>query len=137
MNMTNQINLKNVIDKINNWEDWKKVQIEIFHVDKWKEASIEMMEESSKRENLFFDGVVWEPFTDPYDVSSELKFIYEKIRLEVFKKLEPDAAKENEKHPEWYGKQCIFCKVVTEEYYSKKICPFCGKELLPWTLNND
>lgn len=124
------------INDINTWEDWNVFEIEYFNIKSWEELDLDKTEISLNRPKIFKDGVLWQPFEIPYDIPSELMFLYEKTMMMVFEKLEPEASFENKQHPEWYGKECMFCKLMTEEQYTSNICPFCKKELLPWPLDN-
>jgi hypothetical protein len=131
----NMDELEERINKLTCWDDWHNLEEELFHLSKWPEKTMEILSAESLRSDLQIDGYCWKPVIDPYSVSPEMQFLYEKIRLLVFSKLEPIAADENSKHPEWYGKWCVFCQIWTETY-TKMNCPNCEHELLPIPIND-
>lgn len=122
------------LEKICSWEDWYKIEIDIFHTDEWPETSIERLEEDLERPVEIIEGCEWDSTTNSYDVSPEVMHFYEKTRQKVFAILEPEADEENKQHPELYGKRCIYCRIWTRDF-SKQKCPKCSNELLDFPLN--
>lgn len=127
--------LRNGIEKISDWEDWDKIASEIFRVDEWEETDIDIVEEDLERLPIIINESEWISTTNSYDISPEIFHLYEKIRWQVFAKLEPDADKDNKSHPELYGKWCVYCKVWAREF-PQNDCPICGNELLPIAIND-
>ena len=123
-----------IINNISDWDEWDKIENEIFRQYEWEETDIDSIEADLERPPENIDGYTWESTTISYDISPEIFYLYEKSILEVFAKLEPEADKVNKMHPEWYGKWCVFCKIWTKDF-PKEVCPKCGKELLPLPLN--
>ncbi|PCN42170.1 hypothetical protein B9C88_22330 [Brevibacillus laterosporus] len=126
--------LENDFKKLSRWEDWNRIEKEIFHTDEWPETPIDRLEEDLERPVQIIEGCAWEPTTDSYDVAPEIMHLYEKTRQKVFSILEPEADEENKQHPELYGKRCIYCRIWTRDF-SKKNCPKCRNELLKLPLN--
>lgn len=122
--------LANEKNKITTWDDWDKLEEKIFKVQTWEETDINTLEKDLERPIITLDGYEWEPTTNSYNLPPEILHKYEKIRVEVFNKLEPEAAKENMSHPEIYAKWCVYCKRWSRKY-PKDNCPKCGNELLP------
>ncbi|MDO3677895.1 hypothetical protein [Paenibacillus ehimensis] len=92
------------------------------------------LEEDLERPVQIIEGCEWEPTTASYDVSPEIMHLYEKTRQKAFSILEPEADEENKKHPELYGKRCIYCRIWTRDF-SKQKCLKCGNGLLKLPLN--
>jgi hypothetical protein len=131
-----EIDRKRLTDEINrlsSWEDWERIEEDIFKLDEWDEEDYNI-ERDMERQIIVVEGHEWKPTTLSYDISPEIYHLHWKTRLEVFAKLEPDAAEENSRHPERYGKICVYCKRWSK-YYTKDNCPECGNELLPLPLN--
>ncbi|MDC0762143.1 hypothetical protein POF51_15665 [Brevibacillus sp. AG] len=122
------------INNISCWEDWYKIEKEIFHTDEWPRTSFDRLEEDLDRPVQIIEGCEWEPTTDSYDVSPEVSHLYEKTRQKVFAILEPEADEENKLYPELYGKRCIYCRIWTRDF-SKQKCPKCSNGLLKFPLN--
>lgn len=128
--------LKNEVGNISNWDEWYKIEDELFRLKEWEEADIDTIEKDLERPPETINGYIWESTTTSYDISPEIYHLHEKTRLEVFAMLEPEADVDNKNHHERYGKWCVYCKRWTREYPEDN-CPRCGKELLPLPLNED
>ncbi|MFC5529505.1 hypothetical protein [Cohnella yongneupensis] len=131
----NEDALNKRIDKLSSWDDWSILEEEFFQLSNWPEKPLEILESESARSDVEINGCWWKPVIDPLEVPPEIQYLYEKSRLRVFSKLEPEAAENNSKHPEWYGKWCIYCEIWTE-VYPEWNCPSCGKEVLPIVIND-
>lgn len=127
-------NLRKEITKISTWEDWHKIKHEIFKSDKWEQIDAETLEKDLERPMLVIDGYNWKATTNNYKISPNIFYLYERTRWEAFAKLEPESDADNKKHPEEYGKWCVYCKRWTREY-PKSNCPRCGNELLYLALH--
>lgn len=137
--LTFEIDMKelgNKLELLSDWDEWDKIENEIFKIDDWPETSIDEIDNDLGRPSKLIDGQQWESTTNSYNISLKIFHLYEKTRNWVFAKLEPEAAEENKNHPEWYGKWCIYCKIWTRKY-EKENCPNCGNELLLLPLNED
>jgi hypothetical protein len=127
--------LEKALEMIICWDDWHKIEADIFRMDDWPEKTLEAIEKEAERTPEIIKEVKWTPFVDDNDIFPEVLFLYEKASFQVFAKLEPEAAAENLKHPERYGKMCVYCKVWSRTYKTKN-CPKCNKELLPYPIND-
>lgn len=76
--------LKRNLEKISSWEDWYKIEKEIFHTDEWPVTSFDRLEEDLDRPVQIIEGYKWEPTTDLYDISPDVSHLYEKTRQKVF-----------------------------------------------------
>ena len=127
---------KEEIEKLTCEEDWIRIEKHIFLTDDWPLTPIDVIDEDLNRTVKVIDGVIWKTTANTNNVSPDILHLYEKTRCFVFNKLEPEAAEENSKHTEWYGKWCVYCKIWAREY-DKDHCPICGHELLQLPLNED
>lgn len=134
MKKSSEINIERLFDAVANWEDWYAIEKEIFTFHEWPQYDNNKIDEMLSRESFKSKGILWEATCTHYDVERELEFKYEKLRNLVFDKLEPEAAKENDLHPEWYGKMCVICSIWTRDF-STESCAICGHELILFPLN--
>lgn len=125
--------VKNMISKITTWEEWDRIEEDIFRISSW-EVNTKSIESDLERLPEMIDGYEWEPTTLSYDISPEIYHLHKQSRMEVFAKLEPEAHRENQSHPERYCKLCVYCRRWSRKYPKDK-CPNCGNELLPLPLN--
>lgn len=130
------IEIKKLLLEISSWDDWYKLEEELFDLESWPGFDLDEIDKMLNRETTKIDGVFWSPTCTHYDVERELEFKYEKLRELVFQKLEPEGAKNNAAHPEWYGKLCVPCSMWTRQY-SANTCGKCGCELVLFPLNED
>ncbi len=118
-----------LLAEINSWDDWYRIEQTVFKIDQWPELGIDEIEKMLSRKPKAHSGTEWESTASNYAVERDLEYEYEKLRQMVFEKLEPESARENMNHPEWYGKQCVYCSLWTRKT-DQEHCPFCGHELL-------
>jgi len=127
--------IKILIEHATSWDEWEKIEQEVFDVNNWKKRSLEQLDQDLNRPNVEKNGILWEQKSDPYDISPDLRDQYQLARKSIFAKLEPEGHANNLEHPEHYGKSCSKCKMWAR---SNEIvcCPFCGRELYTIPLNN-
>lgn len=131
----NKEKLELMMLSLSNWDEWAKIEDEIFKVDEWPSKDANELDDLYDRPPIVIDGRTWETIVSRYDIPPELLFLHEKLSYKAFEILEPEADKGNQEHPENYGKWCIYCSIWTKEY-PHEVCPKCGKELLPLPLND-
>lgn len=123
------------LENVSCWEDWFKIEKDIFQIDTWLETPIDVTEKDLKKPPVEVDNSLWEPTTNAYDIDPYIIYLYEKMSWKVFEKLEPEAVIENKKNPDQYGKWCVFCRIWTRKY-QKNNCPLCGKVLCVMPMND-
>lgn len=132
---TDENALLDKISSLNSWEEWYDFEKKFFNESMLIRKSHEELERSLNRKDRTIDGIDWHAAGCNY-TNLHLYFLYEKMLLLVFAKLEPEAAANNAEHPEWYGKVCYHCEIWTESH-DLEICPICSGELLPLPLDAD
>ncbi len=117
--------------RITNWDEWDDFEQKYFN---FPEKEINAIDEIIDIE-ISLDGEISKNVYVNYDVSGELMDLYEMLRWENFKKLEPETHEENQQIPEFYGKICHHCNIYAEKY-KKDFCPIYSKKLRIFPLNN-
>lgn len=131
----NHKKLKSAFDSVRSWDQWDAFTQEWFEIDNWPLLDVDRVSDSLNRPSRKIRGRIWEPYGELYDVDAELRFLSEKLRWEIFMRLEPDAAEDNRMHPGRYGWMCVWCRIYTRTKVA--FCDQCKKELLPLPLNED
>lgn len=129
------IELKNLLSQMEDWEDWHEIRDNIFKLKEWRHAEVEIMEMQKKRTIEKRGGCVWKALANPIKVSAQIEYLYEICQEMAFKKFEMDAYQENIENINDFGKHCVACNVYTETSTIYK-CPFCGRKLFLFPLNN-
>src|SRR5689334_21193614 len=90
--------------KIQSWDVWNDFESLYFNFE----------EDNESRDQYDFkvqlEGFWWLNIYSTYKVSGKEWNLFEYLRDEIFRKLEPIKFEENMNHPEWYGKVCYYCR---------------------------
>jgi hypothetical protein len=128
--------LQRCLQEVSSWEGWELLEEELFHLSDWPERPDDLAEADLARPPVTRGENIWYPLGMPYAVAPELFTQHERARAQVFLRLCPEAARENARHPEWFGAACFRCLRYRRQA-GEGSCPTCGEALLSIPLNEE
>lgn len=95
----------------------------------WQPQDPQLLEEDLSRPEIEVENCTWEPLTDPYSISKNLRDYFEFVRFEALKRIE-NASTDAELVAKivFTRKVCWYCRIHTKDL-SKNLCPLCDSKL--------